>query len=265
MSLKLLVVEGNPKTIWQARLKTGAIPYHQQFNKLLTWIDPRFQIDFTYPADIDSTLPNLQTLQQYHGILWTGGSLNAYNPLSEITRQIDFMAHCFHSGVPIYGSCWGLQIATIASGGQVALCQNGREFGIAKDIQLTEQGTNSVFFKGKSTPFQSLCIHEDEIAEPATNTELLAYNAHSPYQAVNIFYKQSTFFGVQYHPEFTPESIAIIANNLAAKLIEEGIFANQLAVDNYVKQIKTADKLPNDIADLYQHSLEIRNWLSSLS
>ena len=57
-----------------------------------------------------------------------------------VTRQIDFARAAFAAGVPVRGSCWGLQLAVAALGGSVRRNPRGRELPIARAITVTEAG-----------------------------------------------------------------------------------------------------------------------------
>ena len=208
--MKLLIIEGNPKEIWKSREANGGVSYHHRFSQLLDFFGFNDN-DVVFPSEILG-LPSVEKLKTYDGILLTGISLNIYNDLIEIERQLDFVEQCFFSGAPIYGSCWGMQVAIRVAGGKVGKSKNAREFGIAKNITLTNEGAKSVFYKDKPRVFDAYCIHEDDIHTLPENTEILAQNEHSAIQALQLHYKKSTFFGVQYHPEFKYEDIDFLSN-----------------------------------------------------
>ena len=56
-------------------------------------------------------------------------------------RQVELARAVYKSGTPFFGSCWGLQVATVAAGGSVRQNPRGREVGIARDLTLTSAGT----------------------------------------------------------------------------------------------------------------------------
>jgi gamma-glutamyl-gamma-aminobutyrate hydrolase PuuD len=51
--------------------------------------------------------------------MFSGSPLHIYDRTLEVTRQIDFARAAFTAGLPAWGSCWGLQLATVALGGTV--------------------------------------------------------------------------------------------------------------------------------------------------
>ncbi len=257
--MKLLIVEGNPARVRQAREAQGGVAYYRRFVQLLSdWGYNDTTVAF--PADAQA-LPNSAQLAAFDGILLTGSSLNVYDTCAEVTRQLDFAEHCFASGVPIYGSCWGLQVAVTVAGGQIGKNQQGREFGIAQNITLTTAGRQSPFYADKPAVFDAYCIHEDDTHRLPDNTVVLAENAHSSVQALQLHYRRADFFGVQYHPEFIYDDAVFLANFMQARLTEEGIFSTQRSKTAYLAQMAGH----NNLNDRDFHTREIANWLRSLS
>ena len=157
---------------------------------------------FAFPSDTDNHLPSVNQLQAFQGVLWTGSSLHVNDSSPAVKRQLMFAEKVFKSAVPFYGSCWGLQIAVVVAGGQVATCGRGRELGITQPIVLSDSGKQHVYFSGRTDRYRALCMHLDEIVKVPKDATVLARNDHSEIQALTIRYGDSEFFGVQYHPEF---------------------------------------------------------------
>jgi GMP synthase (glutamine-hydrolysing) len=260
--MKLLVVEGNTEETRQERESFGILPYYKIFQKLLYSLEPSASVDVVFPADGNKELIHSADLKKYHGILWTGSALSVLDNSPSITRQFNFAEDAFKSGVPIYGSCWALQLASVVSGGKVAPSKNGLEFGIAEKIEITEEGRKSPYFKNRNNNYKALSIHFDEITELPDNAIVLAGNDHSRVQAMTINYKNSQFFGVQYHPEFRPEDMSLIASFLAAPLVKKGAFSSHREVEIISKKLLDQNKVPNEINDYGLHTQEIRSWLN---
>ncbi len=89
-------------------------------------------------------------LENYDGVTMTGSALNIYNGGEPVTRQIELAKAVFAAGVPFFGSCWGLQVAVTAAGGEVRANPRGREFGFARRILLTDAGSAASFVRGKA-------------------------------------------------------------------------------------------------------------------
>lgn len=260
--MKLLVVEGNNAETRDLRGSSGIMPYHLLFKEMLHFLEPSAQVFSVFPADDGKLLPSLNELQKYDGVLWTGSSLSVLDNIPSVNNQLNFAEQVFNSGVPFYGSCWGLQIATVVSGGKVGMSKNGLEFGISESVQLTEEGKNSPYFINRENNYQALCIHFDEVVEIPENTNVLAYNSHSEVQAMTIDYKKSQFFGVQYHPEFRTQDMGLIASFLAKSLVKKGAFSSLEEVEIISKNLLDQNEVPNEIADYGLHTQEIRSWLN---
>ena len=155
--MRILVVEGNTLQTRSERASYGIQPYFEMFRDLIHSIKPETQIDTAFPADNNSNLPSLQQLKGYNGILYTGSSLSVLDSKPEVQNQLDFTETLFASGVPLYGSCWGLQVATLVAGGIIGKGDNGLELGISQPINLTEAGKKSGFFKKRKFPFEPQC------------------------------------------------------------------------------------------------------------
>lgn len=255
----LLIVEGNPQHTWQSRMDIGGVPYHQRFKMMLDRLGYN-NVEVAFPVE-GNNLPSTEKLVDFDGILLTGSSLNIYSPEAEVTNQLAFAEHCFNSGVPVYGSCWGLQVAVVVAGGKVERGENGREFGAAKAIQLTQAGKDSRYFSNKPAVFDAFCIHEDETTILPKTAEVLAYNAHSQVQALTLTHGKSEFFGVQYHPEFVWDDLAFLAQIMQEKLTNEGIFNHQTSKEGFLEALRQNLQ----VNDFQQHTLEVANWLNALS
>ena len=263
--MKLLIVEGNNE---QTRLQRGAFgikPYHLMFQEMLRGLVPNAQSDFAFPADRASELPTSAQLGKYDGVLWTGSSLSVLDGIPDVQQQLNFADEVFKSGVPFYGSCWGMQVATVVAGGKVALSKNGLEFGISKPIDLTILGRESPLTSHRKKTYSALCIHYDEVAKVPENALVLASNAHSKVQAMTFDYKKGTFFGVQYHPEFNPSDMALIASFLSEKLVKSNAFDSLEEVQEFALSLREQKGIPPEICDYQLHTQDILAWLRHIS
>tara|TARA_R110000868_G_scaffold79875_1_gene227084 strand:+ start:530 stop:1327 length:798 start_codon:yes stop_codon:yes gene_type:complete len=263
--VKLLIVEGNNEQTRLQRGAAGITPYHLTFQEMLKGLVPKAATGFAFPADGEMGLPTATELQNYDGVLWTGSSLSVLDDIPDVTRQLNFADEVFKSGVPFYGSCWGMQVATVVAGGKVALSGNGLEFGISKPIEVTASGKESPLFEHRKTPFTALCIHYDEVAEAPENAVILASNAHSKVQGMTFDYKNGSFFGVQYHPEFKPSEMALIASFLSEKLVKSDAFDSLEDVQDFCYLLRDQKRLPPEIGDYRLHTQDIMAWLRHIS
>ena len=113
---------------------------------LLRSLLPGAVVDICYPADPGANLP-IGGLEGYDGVAITGSALNVYDRGPEIDRQIELAREVLKSRTPLFGSCWGLQVITVAAGGVVRANPKGREIGIGRKIALTPAGRDHPMYR----------------------------------------------------------------------------------------------------------------------
>jgi GMP synthase (glutamine-hydrolysing) len=243
------------------------------YRAMLTRLLPDAQVDVAYPADPDPDLPQGKELTGYDGVCWTGSSLTIHADDPRVHRQVEFARRVYASGVPSFGSCWGAQVAVQAAGGRCAAHPRGREFGIAREIRLSERGAAHPLFAGKARVFDALTSHTDEIVELPAGTQLLASNAHSRVQAVDVQSGPGSFWAVQYHPEYDLHEVAALARLRTQELVAQGTFSGPAAAKRYIDALETlhadptradiGDKLgvSQEVADFEQRTREVANWI----
>jgi GMP synthase (glutamine-hydrolysing) len=177
-------------------------------------------------------------------------------------------------GVPFFGSCWGLQVAVTAAGGEVRANPRGREFGFARRILLCDAGRQHGMFAGKPPVFEAPTIHRDEAASLPAGAQVLAVNDFGV-QAVTFEYGRGTFWGVQYHPEYDYIDIAAAAERYGQTLVDEGSFRDIPALQSFASDLRALQSNPTDAPLLWKHGLgsglrsevtrllEISNWLQA--
>src|SRR5262249_57582749 len=120
----------------------------------------------------------------FGGVRMRGARVHMYERSPWGTRQIEFARAAFAAGVPVWGSCWGLQLATVALGGAVRRNPRGRELPIARAITLTEAGRVHPLLASRPPIFDALCSHIDEIETLPPNSQVLPANELSAIQAI---------------------------------------------------------------------------------
>lgn len=260
--MKLLIVEGNNKETRTKMHNSGVISNHVLFQKMLKILEPNAQTAVVFPADNEKDLPSSKDLKKYDGVMWTGSALSVSDRTPTVNQQLNFGEAVFKSGTPLYGSCWGMQIATVVGGGKVAPCSNGLEIGLTKPITLSKASKQSPFFIHRENNYRALCVHSDEVVELPENAIILASNSHSKVQAMTFKYKNSQFFGVQYHPEFRAKDIALISSLRADKLVGNGFFSAKKEVEELSFKLSEQIDLPHEVVNYQLHTQEIRSWLN---
>ncbi len=276
MSLRLLVVEGNTREEREAQRIAYGDTSSNSYADVLKSIAPDAICDLCFPADPGANVPDSAGLGGYDGVAITGSALNIYEAGPEISAQIDLARAVFASRTPLFGSCWGLQVACAATGGQVLRNPLGREIGFARNIALTEAGRSHPLLAGRPAAFDAPCTHLDVVALPPQGSIALAGNALSPAQAAEIRSDGGIFWGVQYHPEFSIGAVAAIIDRRKARLTDEGFFAGEADASAYVAALKAlhADPERRDLAwrlgldaqvtQFSARSIELRNFIERL-
>ena len=271
--LRLLVVEGNTRTGEERyRAFVGRTPA-EEYADVLRRLAPGAEVDRCFPARPDAGLPAAGAIAAYDGVALTGSALNIYERSPETERQVQFARAVFATGVPFFGSCWGLQVATVAAGGTVVRNPRGREIGVARRIELLDTDGRHGLHRGRPAIFAALCAHLDEVATRPPGMVVTAQNEVSAVQAAEIRHDGGRFWGTQFHSEFSFHSMAGILDDLGALLVEEGFFAAEAARAAHVADLRAlhADPDRRDLAWRYGYGpqlldaalrpTEIRNWL----
>ena len=211
MALRFLVVEGNTRGARQTHREAYGLMPSESYAAVLQDIDRDIICDLAFPADEGANLPDAAGLQSYDGIVLTGSHLSIYDRTPDILRQIDLMRAVYASGTPVFGSCWGLQIAAVAAEGDVQRNPLGREVGIARRILPTRGRGGRIRCSRAALPsmmrrrFTSTWSrHCPAIARSCPS------NSVSAVQAAEIRLAGGAFWGVQYHPEFSLGELAVI-------------------------------------------------------
>ncbi len=179
-------------------------------------------------------------MEGYDGVAITGSALNVYDGGPAIAPQIELAREVLKAKTPLFGSCWGLQVVTVAAGGTVRANPKGREIGIGRRIALTPAGREHPMYAGKASVFDAVTVHLDEVETLAPGTTVLAANAQSDVQAAEIRQNGATAWCVQYHPEFSLADMAAIVRRYGRRLMNEGFFADEAARDGYVADLDGA-------------------------
>jgi len=273
MPPRLLVCEGNTAELRAKQVAAGGQIMSDGYADLLRELLPGAVVDICYPADPGTNLP-IGGLEGYDGVAITGSALNVYDGGPEVTGQIELAREVLKAKTPLFGSCWGLQVVTVAAGGTVRPNPKGREIGIGRRIALTQAGRTHPMYRGKGSVFDAVTVHLDEVEILAPGTTVLAANAQSDVQAAEIVVDGAVAWGTQYHPEFSLGDMAAIVRRYGSRLMREGFFADAAARDHYVADLETLDRNPDDkplawrygmdetVLDGRVRSTEIANWIA---
>jgi GMP synthase (glutamine-hydrolysing) len=272
-SPRLLVIEGNAPPGLAEHVAAGGTPAHQGYSNLLRELLPGAIVDTAHPADTSATLPDGQALEGYDGVAITGSSLHIYSGGPEVTRQIELVRATLATGTPVFGSCWGLQVVIAATGGGVRKNPKGRELGFGRSIRLTEAGRKHPMYAGKAEIFNAPTVHLDEVETLPAGATVLATNAISAVQSVEIRTPGSVAWAAQYHPEYPLRELAAIVRRIGARLISEGFFKDVSDIDTFAQDLDALDRDPGckrlswrygisqNVLDKKLRVSEVANWI----
>lgn len=268
------ILNGYPRASRENFDASGVGHPHDLFRDFLGRRLPAAAVDVLFVADPEQHLPEGAALANYDGFIWTGSDLTIYHEDdARVTRQIALARAIFAAGVPMFGSCWGVQMAAVAAGGAVAKNPKGREWGIAREITLTPAGRRSPLMAGKPERFDGFIMHLDEVTRLPAGAVLLAENAHTRVQALEVRHGRGTFWATQYHPEYNLLEMGRLIAARAKPLVAEGFFTRAEEVADHARQMTALHANPadsqlraslavgNDILDPAIREQELRNWI----
>ncbi len=275
--LRFLIIDGYPKSDRDGLKAAGMSLASDLYAKMLLRYLPEARYDILFPSDEGGAMPDTTELEHYSGILWTGCSLCVLDThLPTVTNQIRLSEQAFELGIPSFGSCWGLQIATVAAGGEVEINPKGREMGIARKISLTKEGEVHPMFEGKPKVFEAFISHDDHVTGVPEQGVVLAGNDFTTVQALEVVHNKGTFWSTQYHPEYDLNEIACLMMAREEKLIKIGFFTNRKDLLSLVDRMKLLFKEPDrkdlrwqlviddDVLSEKIRQVEFKNYINKL-
>lgn len=196
----ILIVESNPPEF----LSQGLLASTGFVNSMLGF-SQELQLRIVSPYNHKVT-PGL--FSDVAGVIFTGSYSASPTDAPEVAPLRQAMQVAFEAGVPVWGSCNGLQLATVVLGGEIDESPNGIEIGLARNLELTREGQQHPMMAGRSSGFAVPCIHRDEVSKAPEHAIVLAGNQHSAVQAMAYRQNGIDFWGTQYHPELSSRDIA---------------------------------------------------------
>jgi GMP synthase (glutamine-hydrolysing) len=271
---RILIVDAYPREGRANLASAGGTEGGILYRRMLERIAPGIETDLVYPADDE--LPDASRLGDYAGAAWTGSNLSILDTDDpRVSRQVDLARDLLAAEVPNFGSCFAVQIAAVARGGRCAANPKGREFGTARKIRLSKQGSEHPLYRGKPEVFDAFTSHADHVVDLPAGATRLASNDWSPVQAACLDTGPGSFWAVQYHPEYDLHEVASLCRLRKRELVDQGSFATLEEAERYVEDLEAlhADPSREDLAtaldvgpsllDEELRTLEVRNWLSA--
>ncbi|MHC4556592.1 MAG: type 1 glutamine amidotransferase [Planctomycetota bacterium] len=276
-SLRFLIIDGYPKQSRDELQEAGMKLAWELYADMLLQHLRQATYDVLLPSDPCIDMPSAKDLHRYVGIIWTGCNLTIYDTANpSVSSQIDLAKNAYEVGVPSYGSCWGIQMAAVAAGGEVKPNPKGREMGLAHKIHQTPEAYSHPMFEDKPRVFEGFVSHDDMVTKIPLGGTLLASNSFANVQAIAVTHKEGTFWATQYHCEYNLHEMARLIVAREKKLIAAGFFSNHKDLMDYVDRMEALAREPSrkdlrwqlaiddDVLSDSIRQCEFVNWLNKL-
>jgi GMP synthase (glutamine-hydrolysing) len=214
--------------LWHNRILV--LDFGSQYTQLIA---RRIREAHVYSQILPCTVP-LATILAYRpqGIVLSGGPSSVYEKKApSVPKEL------FDQGIPILGICYGMQLVTHLSGGEVAKSKH-REYGRA-DLTIDDK---SDLFKGIGTDGSTVVwmSHGDRIERMPPGFRSIAHTGNSPIAAMKRNDHKRRIYCLQFHPEVvhTPEGTTLLRNFVYDICGCQPTWTMQSYVDTAVQQIR---------------------------
>lgn len=243
---RFLIIDGYPRESREQFREVGMRLAWETYRDMLLAYLPKARYDVWLSSDPGVPTPGRDDLAQYAGVLWPGCNLTVYHHDDpRVQSHLHVARLAYELGVPCFGTCWGIQVAVVAAGGEVAANPKGREMGIGRKIRLTPEGLPHPMYDGKPPVFDGFVSHDDEVAALPEGATLLAGNDFSAVQAVAVTHRRGTFWGIQYHPEYDVHEMARLIVAREDRLVRQGFFLGHDDLAAYVARLEALAAEPH--------------------
>ena len=243
-SLRFRIAERETPQARQQRRDSAGQSSGETYIDTLVSLAPGACCDQVKPADQAAEWPDAAGLAGYDAVFFTGSPLHLHQDTPVVRRVLDFMRAVFASGTPAFGSCAGLQIATVAAGGAVRQNARGREVAFARRITPTAAGRTHPLLRERPGAYDAPAIHTDEVERLPEGAITLASNAVTRVQAAEIRFGEGVFWGVQYHPELSLAEIAVALRREGEALVNEGFAPTREVLESHADLIDALHQEP---------------------
>ena len=158
------------------------------------------------------------------GVVITGSAamVSDRHAWSEYAAQ--WLLQAIAASVPVLGICYGHQLLAQALGGVVDFHPRGREMG-TKVIHRAPAALHDELFNILPEQFPAHVTHMQSVLQLPAGAEVLAWNSFEAHHGVRY---APRVWGVQFHPEFTAETMSQYLRIRGAALHDEGMDVQEL-------------------------------------
>ncbi|AWN44630.1 type 1 glutamine amidotransferase [Methylobacterium durans] len=254
--LHCLVADGNARDGRENHVRATGKTSAQAYAALLKTLATDLACTLINPADADVALPSGLDLAGFDALIFTGSALHVTEARPEVGRQRELMRAALDAGLPVFGSCWGVQVAATVAGGDAGRNPRGPEYGFARAIMPTLSGRRHPLVSGRPAAYDAPAMHLDAVIAPPPNSDVLASNALLDVQAIEIRRGAGVFWGTQYHPELDLDELGAMLRLQAEDVIEARFCRNRADVEAFAADLDDLHRGPRERTDLaWRHGI----------
>ncbi|ENY6167394.1 glutamine amidotransferase [Vibrio fluvialis] len=164
-------------------------------------------IHIEFHDGVQHALPNFDTLA---GVIIMGSLAMASEKKPWMLRLSDEIVQLVERQIPLLGICFGHQLIAQALGGVVGYHPQGLEIGTVQ-IAKEPAANDDAIFAHLPEQFGAQAVHYQSVLTLPESAVHLARSDFEPHHAYRV---GSACWGVQFHPEFTPEIMQMSLDGL---------------------------------------------------
>ncbi len=222
MKKKIIILQTG-QSIKQARKKYG--DFDELFIKGLGIASSQTKVIHVYNNE------NFPNYEEIAGIIITGSPAMVTEGHSWCQKTQQWLKQFVNSSLPILGVCYGHQLLAKVLGGSVQWNSNGREIGQV-EVLLTEDAYNDKLFADlvncSNSPIKLQATHQQAVTYLPEKVKILG---QTQLDAHHCFCYNNHIWGMQFHPEFTPEIIKDYIKLRYDEVKKEGLNPDQLIAE----------------------------------
>lgn len=231
MALRLLVADGNDRDARDEHRAACGATSSERYARTLEELAGDAACTLLHAADADASVP--EGLTAFQALFVTGSQLRLAEGGAAVTRQLALIRAALEAGLPVFGSCWGMQLAAVVAGGEAGTNPAGPEYGFARRIAPTAAGRGHPLLAGRPPAFDAPAIHGDAVIRPPEGATVLAANTRTPVQALEIRHGAGLFWGTQYHPELDLDELGTMVMLSTDAIVEAGFSRDEEEAEAY--------------------------------
>ena len=245
MTLRVLVVASETPDQQDQRRRRSGQASHETYADTLRRIDPTIELTHVCCVVTEGQAMTAERLRTLDGAMFAGSPIQMHEDNDATRAALAFMRRVYEAGLPSFGSCAGLQIATAAAGGSTKVREAGMEVGLARSIVAVGEGRNHPLLDGRPVAWDALAMHSSVVDRHPIGMTVLARTARTPVEVAEIRSAEGVHWGVQYHPELSFDEIADAMRSSADSMLDQGLAKDRKAVENYARLFETIGSDPS--------------------